>query len=82
MLSKVQLGKNGITENFISTLQSHFQKHRDVRIQVLKSAREDRDSMKKYEKKLLEKLGKNYTARTIGFVIKLKRWRTNRKEED
>jgi RNA-binding protein YhbY len=78
MISRIQLGKNGITENFISTLKSHFEKHRDVRIQVLKSAREDKESMKKYEKEILEKLGKNYTARTIGFVIKVKRWRSAR----
>lgn len=75
MISKVQLGKNGITENFISTLKSHFQKHKDVQIQVLRSARESREDMKKYEKEILEKLGKNYTARTIGFIIKLKKWR-------
>ncbi len=75
MLSKVQLGKNGITENFIETLKSHFLKHKDVKVQVLKSARENKESMKKYEKELLEKLGKNYTARTIGFAIKVKKWR-------
>ncbi len=77
MLSKVQLGKNGITENFIATLKSHFERHRDVRIQVLKAAREDK-TMKEYEAEILKKLGKNYTARTIGFVIKLKRWRKER----
>ena len=75
MISKIQLGKNGVTENFIETLKSHFEKHRDVKVQVLPSAREDKDSMKKYESELLEKLGKNFTSKKSGFVIKLKKWR-------
>ncbi|MBU1727960.1 YhbY family RNA-binding protein [Patescibacteria group bacterium] len=76
MLSKIQIGKNGITGNFMETLKSHFLKHRDVKVQVLKSARIDKESVKKYEAELLERLGKNYTARTIGFVIKVKKWRS------
>lgn len=72
VLSKVQLGKNGVTENFISTLKSHFQKHKDVHISVLKSAREFKTA-KEYEKEVLEKLGSKFSSRTIGFVIKIRR---------
>lgn len=79
VVSKIQLGKNGITNNFIETLKSHFKTHRDVHISVLKSARPDRESLKKIEKEILEKLGKTYTSRLIGFVIKLKKWRKEQK---
>jgi len=71
----IQLGKNGVTDNFIITLNNHFKKCKNVKISVLKSAREDRSKMKEYREKILEKMGKNYSARVIGFTIVLKKWR-------
>ncbi|MFH1801259.1 MAG: YhbY family RNA-binding protein [archaeon] len=68
-VSHMQLGKNGITENFLSTLKSHFDRHKTVRISVLRSACRDRDELKKISQKILEKLGENFSARIIGFVV-------------
>jgi RNA-binding protein YhbY len=73
--TEMQLGKNGITNNFIETLKSHFQKHENVRISVLKSAGHEKEKVKKYSDEILEKLGRNYTSRVIGFTIVLKKWR-------
>ena len=53
---QVQLGKNGLTENFIGTLKNHFNKHKNVRIIVLKSAGRERGKVKEYSKEILEKL--------------------------
>lgn len=75
-----QLGKNGITEGFIASLQNDFKKHVSIRVSVLKSAGHEREKIKKYSEELLDKLGKNYTARIIGFVIVLKKWRKNVRE--
>jgi len=77
ILSEIQLGKNKITDNFIQTLKNHFKKSQNVRISVLKSARENKDDIKKFSKEILEKLGNKYTARVIGFKIVLKKWRRN-----
>lgn len=74
-MSCVQLGKQGITENFIETLKTHFKNHGNVKICVLKSARSERDKIKKYSEEILNKLGKNYTSRIIGFTINVKKWR-------
>jgi len=73
--TEMQLGKNGVTENFIQTLKSHFQKHENVRISVLKSAGHTKEKVKKYSDEILNKLGKNYTSRVVGFTIVLKKWR-------
>jgi RNA-binding protein YhbY len=77
--TEMQLGKNGLTENFIQTLKSNFEKHETVRISVLKSAggKEGRtkETAKEYSETMLNKLGNNYTARLIGFKIILKKWR-------
>lgn len=70
-----QLGKQGITENFISTLENNFKNKENVRISVLKNAGHVKEKVKKFSEEILEKLGKNYTSRIIGFTIVLKKWR-------
>lgn len=78
--AEMQLGKNGISANFLETLKLKFQKNDCVRLSVLKSARDEKSKMKEYAEKILESLGKNYTARIIGFKIILKKWRRNVRE--
>jgi RNA-binding protein len=72
---QIQLGKQGITDNFIENLKNQFKKHENVKISVLKSAGHDKNKIKKYSEEILEKLGKNYTFKVIGFTIVLKKWR-------
>jgi RNA-binding protein YhbY len=74
-LSQVQLGKQGITKNFIDTLKSNFKTHENVKVHVLKSAGHDKKNVKEFSEKILNELGKNYTARVIGFTIAVKKWR-------
>ena len=72
-ISQVQLGKNGVTDNFIETLKSHFKNHKNVKISVLRSSK--RENIKEKAEEIVKKLGKNYIAKTIGFTINLKKWR-------
>lgn len=74
-IGKVQIGKQGITDNFITTLKDHFKKSENIKISVLKNATRNRKEMKDLSNKILDKLGKNYTSRTIGFTIVIKKWR-------
>ena len=78
-ISQIQLGKNGVTANFIETLKTHFKKHKDVKIGVLKSCCRDRKEIKNISEKILEKLGKNYTSKIIGFTIFVKKWRKDKR---
>jgi RNA-binding protein YhbY len=71
----IQLGKQGLTANFMETLKNYFKKNEGVRISVLKSARPEREKVKEYAEEILEKLGKHYTSRVIGFTIVLRKWR-------
>ena len=73
--SQMHLGKNGITEHFIKTLSSHFKGHDNVKVSVLKGATRDKAEIKRLSEEILEAIGKNYTARTLGFTIFLKKWR-------
>jgi len=74
-IGQVQLGKQGISDNFIESLKNHFKNYQNVKVSVLKSAGHDKSKVKEYSKQILEKLGKNYTARIVGFTIVLKKWR-------
>ncbi len=74
----IQLGKQGITDNFIESLKNQFKNSRTVKVSVLKSAFKTREDVQKYQKELLEKLGKNFSSRKIGFTIVLKKWRQSR----
>ncbi|MCK5149729.1 YhbY family RNA-binding protein [Candidatus Pacearchaeota archaeon] len=71
----IQLGKQGVTDNFIQTLKDHFKKQSNVRISVLRSCCRDKEELKKITLEILEKLGNHYTTKTIGYVIAVKKWR-------
>lgn len=75
--SQMHLGKNGITSNFIESLEGHFKKHENVKISVLKSAGHKREKVKVYSEQILKKLGRKYTAKIVGFTIFLKKWKRN-----
>ena len=75
MQSHVQLGKNGVTDNFIATLKDHFREHDIVKVSVLKGAGHERSKMKEYSREIVGKLGRKYTGKTVGFTIFLKKWR-------
>jgi RNA-binding protein YhbY len=70
-----QLGKNGVTDNFVETLKVFFKKHETVKVSVLKSAGHEKGKVRQYSEDILSRLGNHYTARIIGFTIVLKKWR-------
>lgn len=72
---QIQLGKQGLTDNFILTLRNHFKKYDNMKVKILKSAGHDKEKVEEYKDEILEKLGKKYTARILGFSIFIKQWR-------
>ena len=71
----VQLGKNGVTDNFIKTLKDHFTNHELVKVSVLKSAGHEREKAREFADEIVRKMGRNFTAKMIGFTIFLRKWR-------
>jgi len=78
---EVQLGKNGLTKEFLEDLKNRFEVRRveNIKISVLKSARESREDVKEYAKEIIDFLGDKFTSRVIGFSIFIKKWRKVRK---
>jgi RNA-binding protein YhbY len=79
-MREIQLGKNGITDNFIESLQRQFTNCSNVKISVLPSLCRDKKELKKIEQEILDKLGKKFTSNTIGYKINIKKWRRDKRE--
>ena len=74
-LIKLQLGKNGLTPEFIEKLRKVFVKNDHVRISLLKGSGRNRDLTKEWAEKMVSELGKNYKSNVIGFTIALRKLR-------
>ena len=72
-VKEMQLGKKGLTEEFITGLKEQFENTKNIRISVLKSCCRDKEHFREIKDELLEKLGENYKTRTIGYKIILKK---------
>lgn len=75
----MQIGKNGLSDNFITTLKNTFKDRENIRITILKSAVKEREKRREISEEILEKLGKNYTVRVIGFTLVFKKWRRDKR---
>lgn len=77
---EMQLGKKGLTLEFLEDIKKRFEniQVKNIKVSVLKSARESKKDVKDFSQKIVEFLGKKYTARVIGFSIFIKKWRKER----
>jgi len=79
-IGKIQIGKQGITENFISNLKTGFTHRKNIKVHILQNAGHDREKVKEYTSEIQEKLGKNYAIRRVGFIINIKKLRKDKDE--
>jgi RNA-binding protein YhbY len=79
--SEIQLGKKGLTPEFLEDLEKRFDKkiNMNLKIHVLQSARESKEDVKKYAEEIKNYLGDKFTYKIIGFSIFLRKWRKIRK---
>jgi len=74
-LVTLQIGKKGLTAEFIINLKKLFETAEHARVSILKSATRDREELKKWADEIVSKLGMNYTCKIIGWTIVLRKWR-------
>ena len=77
--TNIQIGKNGLSENFFLTLGNMFRTHEQVKIVILKSAGHEKEKVREMNEKVLEKMGKRYTSKIVGFTIFLHKWRKDKR---
>ena len=80
VVRELQLGKSGLTENFLENLKRQFERVKNVKISVLRSCCRNKAELAEITQKILKSLGKNYSVRTIGYTINLKKWRKDVRE--
>ncbi len=71
----MQIGKNGLTDNFIEALKHVFGTHDTVKVSVFGSATHEKEEVKAMAEKIIAQLGKKYTYKLVGFTISLRKWR-------
>ncbi|MBC8434947.1 YhbY family RNA-binding protein [archaeon] len=74
-IKKLQIGKNGLTPEFVEQLKRIFENEQMLKITILKSACRDKKVAEKMADELLEMLGKNYTYRLVGYTLTIRKWR-------
>ena len=67
-IKRLQIGKNGLTAEFIDQVKSIFEKETLIKISILKSASRDKTEAEKIGKELIEALGKKYDYKLVGYV--------------
>lgn len=79
--SEVQLGKKGLSYEFLEDLKTRFDKftNKSIKVNVLKSARETKKDVKEYAEKIQKALGDKFTFKVVGFTIVMRKWRKARK---
>lgn len=71
----IQIGKNGVTPGVFELLRNGFKERENIRVCVLKAGTRDKEEVILMAKKLVGGLGANYSYRTVGYTIFLKKWR-------
>lgn len=70
-----QIGKNGVTDGTIKLLETAFIDRDKIKLVILKAGGHTKENVNKIGVEVVEKLGKNYTYKTLGFTIYLRKWR-------
>ena len=75
---KLNLGKKGLTLEFIENLRVNFLNVEHIRVGLLKSSTRDKSEVKKWADEIVAKLGPNFTYKIIGYTLVLRKWRKAR----
>jgi RNA-binding protein YhbY len=69
----MQVGKQGVTDNFIATLKTAFKTHATIRVAALKASGRDSQSIQQIADDIVTRLNGSFAYRVIGFTIILKK---------
>ncbi len=75
--ARFQIGKNGINDNVIASLELALKTHRQIRVSILPSTNRDKGSMKSMASDLVKRLKTRLIVKVIGFTIILNKGRNS-----
>lgn len=74
-IKRLQLGKNGMTQEFVEQVRKIFEHEQIIKISILKSACRNKQDAEKIGQDLVDALGKNFIFRLIGYVLTIHKFR-------
>ena len=77
-IRKLQMGKNGLSSEFVEQVRTFFEKSELIKIDLLKSACRDKEKARKMGEELVSALGDKFTYKLIGYVLSVRKWRKMR----
>ena len=84
-LVKFQMGKAGLTDQFIGALRIAFAKHKIAKIMLLKTASRDKGEVKRMAEEICAKLADSefrYDYKLIGFTLTVRRFKKHAKKPE
>ena len=78
-IRQLQLGKAGLSSAFVEQVRSIFESETLVKISILKSICRDKDEAKKIGEDLVERLGKKYGFKLVGYVLTIVKFRKDQR---
>lgn len=78
-LVKLQMGKHGLSPEFLEQARKMFEGVKNIRISLLKSATRDKAHAKEIADELVAKLGSNYKYKIIGYTLVVRRGKKSNK---
>jgi RNA-binding protein YhbY len=74
-IKRLQIGKNGLSLEFIEQVKRIFENERVVKITILKSACRNKKDAEKIGDDLVEALGEKYDYKLVGYVLTVVKYR-------
>ena len=74
-IKRFQIGKGGLSGEFIEHLRNAFKNSELVKVSILKSACRNREEAREMGEKLVKELGPEYKFSLIGYVLVVKKFR-------
>jgi len=74
-IKKIQMGKNGLTDEFMNQIKTLFEKERMIKVILLKSACRDKKMAEEISNKIIESLGPKYRTKIVGYVLTISKFR-------
>ncbi len=71
--AKIQIGKNGLTDGALETIEKAFNTRESVKINMLKSATRNKRYVRSISEKIVDYLEGKYSVKIKGFTISLKK---------
>jgi RNA-binding protein YhbY len=72
-VKKLQMGKNGLSPEFLEQVRKMFESTKTIRVSLLKTATRDRAHAKEIADNLISSLGTNFRYTMVGYTLIVRR---------